>query len=81
MKEHPGLRKSTQILNNSVTKFKARNNLFPVNAHPTPLSHPPPSFETLRVRRGMEVHSVNAKDKIWKGREEGRNKQVPEQSN
>lgn len=80
MKEHPGLRKSTQILNKSVTKFKARNNLFPVNTHPTPLSHPQ-ALKPSGSGKEWKFTSVNAKDRIWKGREEGRNKQVPEQSN
>lgn len=70
MKKHPGLRRSTHILNKSVINFKARNSLFPVHSHPTP-----PSLQALkssRVRQEMEVHSVIPKDRLWKGGEEGR---------
>lgn len=51
--------------------YKARNDLFPAPC--------PPTLKSSRAGQGTAVHSAVPEDRIWKGREEGKNRQVPEQ--
>lgn len=68
------LRKSKQNLSKSMTKFKQGTLFF---------LPPPPTTTQLWNSQGLgkatAVHSTVPEARIWKGREEGKNRQVPEQ--